>query len=133
MPKYTTRKKAAAKRQRKTIGKSISKDKRILKRWAAQGSVADYAKLRRYVAKYAPKAPDYVNKEALQQLATTDRRRMVESLHNDGGAVQADNEFIDALAWVAHVMPGWPWSTDLFKNGSRETRYQSRMRTTPNC
>jgi hypothetical protein len=116
MPKYTTRKKAAAKRQRKTIGKSISKDKRILKRWAAQGSVADYAKLRRYVAKYAPKAPDYVNKEALQQLATTDRRRMVESLHNDGGAVQADNEFIDALAWVAHVMPGWPWSTDLFKN-----------------
>ncbi len=116
MPKYTSRKKAAAKRQRKTIGKSISKDKRILKRWAAQGSTTDYAKLRRYVTKYAPKAPDYVSKEALEQLATTDRRRMVESLHNDGGAVQADNEFIDALAWVAHVMPGWPWSTDLFKD-----------------
>ena len=57
MPKYTSRKKAAAKRQRKTIGKSISKDKRILKRWAAQGSTADYAKLRRYVTKYTPKAP----------------------------------------------------------------------------
>ena len=41
---------------------------------------------------------------------------MVESLHNDGGAVQANNEFIDALAWVAHVMPSWPWSTDLYKN-----------------
>jgi hypothetical protein len=116
MPKYTSRKKAAAKRQRKTIGKSISKDKRILKRWAAQGSAADYAKLRRYVTKYSPKAPDYVNKEALEQLATTDRRRMVESLHNDGGAVQANNEFIDALAWVAHVMPGWPWATDLFQD-----------------
>jgi len=116
MPKYTTRKKAAQKRQRKTIGKSISKDKRILKRWAAQGSTADYAKLRRYATKYAPKAPDYVSKEALEQLATTDRRRMVESLHNDGGAVQANNEFIDALAWVAHVMPSWPWSTDLYNN-----------------
>jgi hypothetical protein len=116
MPKYTSRKKAAAKRQRKTIGKSISKDKRILKRWAAQGSTADYAKLRRYVTKYTPKAPDYVSKEALERLATTDRRRMVESLHNDGGAVQANNEFIDALAWVAHVMPSWPWSTDLYKN-----------------
>ena len=116
MPKYTTRKKAAQKRQRTTIGKSISKDKRILKRWAAQGSTADYAKLRRYATKYGAKAPDYVSKEALEQLATTDRRRMVESLHNDGGAVQANNEFIDALAWVAHVMPSWPWSTDLYKS-----------------
>ena len=116
MPKYTSRKKAAAKRQRKTIGKSISKDKRILKRWAARGSPADYTKLRRYATKYAQKAPDYVSKEALEQLATTDRRRMLESLHNDGGAVQAANEFIDALAWVAHVMPSWPWSTDLYKN-----------------
>ena len=116
MPKYTTRKKAAQKRQRKTISKSVSKDKRILKRWAAQGSAADYAKLRRYAAKYAPKAPDYVSQAALEQLATTDRRRMVESLHNDGGAVQANNEFIDGLGWLAHVMPSWPWSTDLYKN-----------------
>ena len=61
MPKYTSRKKAAAKRQRKTISKSVSKDKRILKRWAAQGSAADYAKLRRYATKYAAKAPDYVS------------------------------------------------------------------------
>ena len=66
MPKYTTKKAAIAKRRQKTVTKSISRDKRILKRWAATGSAADYEKLRKYATKLADKAPDYVLPEVLK-------------------------------------------------------------------
>ena len=116
MPKYTTKGAAARKRQRKTISKTVSKDKRILKRWAAQGTASDYAKLRKYATKYASKAPEYVDATALNELQNIDRRRMIENLHNDGGAAQASNPFSDALAWLQHAMPSFGWSTNLLRN-----------------
>lgn len=116
MPKYTTRKRAAQKRKRKTLSKIISKDKRILKRWAASGTEADYAKLRKYAAKLTDGAPSYILPESMQELQHTNRRRMIESLHNDGGAVQAENPFMDALAYVVHSMPVVGWTTDLMRN-----------------
>ena len=59
MPKYTTKGAAARKRQRKTISKTVSKDKRILKRWAAQGTASDYAKLRKYGRHGAQRAAEH--------------------------------------------------------------------------
>ena len=57
MPRYTSKKKAAAKRRRKTVTKSISRDKRILKHWAVRGTARDYEKVRQYAAKFEADAP----------------------------------------------------------------------------
>ena len=47
MPKYaTTRRRKAATARKKAVNR-YTRDKRILKRWAAHGTKKDYAKLRR--------------------------------------------------------------------------------------
>ena len=117
MPKYTTKKAAAAKRRQKTVTKSISRDKRILKRWAATGSAADYEKLRKYATKLADKAPDYVLPDVLRLLQTTDRRRLVEAIHADGNT--GDANFVNnGLAWIINAMPtkNMKWAAQLQLN-----------------
>ena len=117
MPKYTTKKAAIAKRRQKTVTKSISRDKRILKRWAATGSAADYEKLRKYATKLADKAPDYVLPDVLRLLQTTDRRRLVEAIHADGNT--GDTNFVNqGLAWIINAMPtkNMKWAAQLQLN-----------------
>ena len=83
MPRYqTTKRKKAAKARKKAIG-SYSRDKRVLKRWAVHGSKKDYEKLRSTATKFAETAPDYVLPEAVDELATVDRRRMLQLIHEE--------------------------------------------------
>ena len=118
MPKYTTKKAAAAKRRQKTVTKSISRDKRVLKHWAASGTERDFQRLRAAATKFKDKAPDYVLPGVMEQLETINRRRLVEAIHADGNTSNDNNFFTNALAWLSHIMPtkGWSWATDLTKN-----------------
>ena len=115
MPKYTSKKKAAAKRKQTTVTGSISRDKRILKRWAVSGKSADYEKLRKFASQLRDQAPDYVMPEVLDQLANVNRRRLVEHIHNSPST--GDNWFLDGLAWLSHQMPTgkWKWATNLVR------------------
>ena len=103
MPRYTSKKKAAAKRRRKTVTKSISRDKRILKNWAVRGTARDYEKVRQYAAKFEAEAPDYVHVGEIDKLKNATRRSMLEDLHGSGGD---DNSFTNALAWLWSKVPG---------------------------
>ena len=115
MPKYTSKKKAAAKRKKTTVTGSISRDKRILKRWAVSGKSADYEKLRKFASQLRDQAPDYVMPEVLDQLENVNRRRLVEHIHNSPST--GDNWFLDGLAWLSHQMPTgkWKWATNLVR------------------
>jgi hypothetical protein len=110
MPKYaTTRRRKAATARKKAVNR-YTRDKRILKRWAAHGTKKDYAKLRRVTDSAPP--PEYVLPAAVDELGTIDRRRMVELLHQEphGGSW-----FMDALNWVLSL-PAFkkgPWISKL--------------------
>ena len=117
MPRYTSKKKAAAKRRRKTVTKSISRDKRILKHWAVRGTARDYEKVRQYAAKFEADAPDYVMASEMDKLKTVTRRSMLEDLHNGD-----DNYFTNALAWLWSKIPGtkaWKWGSQLYTNSMK--------------
>ena len=45
MPKYKTRKRAKAQKRRRRMVAAVPRDKRILMRWAAEGTEKDYTKL----------------------------------------------------------------------------------------
>ena len=119
MPRYTSKKKAAAKRRRKTVTKSISRDKRILKNWAVRGTARDYEKVRQYAAKFEAEAPDYVHVSEIDKLKNATRRSMLEDLHGSGGD---DNSFTNALAWLWSKVPGanaWKWGSQLYTNSMK--------------
>ena len=110
MPKYaTTRRRKAATARKKAVNR-YTRDKRILKRWAAHGTKKDYAKMRRVTDSAQP--PEYILPTAVDELGTIDRRRMIELLHQEphGGGW-----FMDALNWVLTLPPfkKGPWISKL--------------------
>ena len=97
MPRYSVRKNRTRKRKQKKITKGFTRDKRILKRWAANGTNKDYEKLRRYADTYSAEAPEYVLPTTMDELATIDRGRLISKIHDEphGGSW-----FMDGLNWL---------------------------------
>ena len=97
MPKYTANKRARARKARKKEVNRFSRDKRILKRWAALGSGKDYENLRRVATSHADNAPSYISGTAVDELATVDKRRMLELI---GQEPHGGSWFMDGLNWI---------------------------------
>ena len=61
MPRYHSRSKRQAARDKKRVRAQVPRDKRKLSRWAVQGTHADYDKLRRHARRLADAGtPSYV-------------------------------------------------------------------------
>ena len=97
MPKYTANKRARQKRNRKKEVNRFTRDKRILKRWAHIGGGKDYENLRRVAGQHAEDAPSYISTSAVDELATVDKRRMLELI---GQEPHGGSWFMDGLNWV---------------------------------
>ena len=85
MPRYSSRKKKAAKRERKRVRAAVPRDKRHLSHWAVRGTHDDYAKFRKHVADVQHRAPSYLEPGAMQELGTATRRSMLENIHKAAG------------------------------------------------
>ena len=90
MPRYNSRKKASAQRERKRVRAQMPRDKRHLRHWAVSGTHDDYAKFRQHVANVQHRAPSYIEPQALDELGKSTRRSMLENVHKEpwgGGLV----------------------------------------------
>ena len=109
MPRYSSRKKSAAKRERSRVRAAMPRDKRQLTHWAVRGSDDDYARFRKHVADVQHRAPSYIEPHALGALGGATRRSMLQDLHKEpwGGGW-----FSDGLAWLIDKVPEnpeWDW------------------------
>ena len=120
MPRYRSRSKSRAAREKKRVRAQVPRDKRKLSHWAVRGSHKDYQKLREHATKLAPDRPSYVTDEALQLLQNADRRSMLEATH------KRDNHwFTDGLAWLLDQVPrgaGVDWLKGLGQAGLKPFR-----------
>ena len=73
MPRYSSRKKNAAARERKRVRAQMPRDKRHLSHWAVRGTHDDYARLRKHVETVRPRAPSYLQPETLDSLQQSTR------------------------------------------------------------
>ena len=113
MPRYNSRKKVAAKRERQRVRAAVPRDKRHLMHWAVRGTHDDYAKFRKHVAAVKHRAPSYIEPQALQQLGQSTRRSMLESLHKESSG---GGWFSDGLSWLIDQVPsswGLNWAKSL--------------------
>ena len=113
MPRYNSRKKKAAKRERKRVRAAVPRDKRHLSHWAVRGTHDDYAKFRKHVADVQHRAPSYLEPGAMQELGIATRRSMLENIHKEpwGGGW-----FTDGLSWLIDQVPdswGWDWAKSI--------------------
>ena len=109
MPRYSTKRKKRASRAQKHATRGYTRDKRILKNWAVRGTDKDYARLRRLADKHSADPPSYILPQTFDELATIDRGRMVQNLHDEphGGSW-----FMDGLNWLVGRIPAsmpWKW------------------------
>ena len=107
MPRYSSRKKNAATRERKRVRAQMPRDKRHLSHWAVRGTHDDYARLRKHVETVRPRAPSYLQPETLDSLQGATRRSMLQDINNEswGGSW-----FGDSLSWLIDQIPnGWGW------------------------
>ena len=108
MPRYSSRKKSAAKRERSRVRAAMPRDKRHLTHWAVRGTDDDYAKFRKHVADVQHRAPSYLEPAAMGELGKATRRSMLHNLHKEpwGGGW-----FSDGLAWLIDQVPSsWAWN-----------------------
>ena len=105
MPRYSSRKKSAAKRERSRVRAAVPRDKRHLTQWAVRGSDDDYARFRKHVADVQHRVPSYIEPHAMEMLGKADRRSMLAALHKEpwGGGW-----FSDGLAWLIDQVPNVP-------------------------
>ena len=59
MPKYKTRKRAKAQKRRRRMVAAVPRDKRILMRWALEGTDKDYKKLNELARRRMLDAPEW--------------------------------------------------------------------------
>ena len=113
MPRYSSRKRSAAKRERSRVRAAMPRDKRHLTHWAVRGTDDDYAKFRKHVADVQHRAPSYLEPAAMGELGKATRRSMLHNLHKEpwGGGW-----FSDGLAWLIDQVPSswaWDWAKGL--------------------
>jgi hypothetical protein len=100
MPRYKSRSKSRAAREKKRIRAQVPRDKRKLSHWAVRGTAKDYQKLRDHAAKHADTKPSYVTDRAVNLFKNATRRSLIEATH------ERDNHwFTDGLAWMLDKVP----------------------------
>jgi hypothetical protein len=100
MPRYNSRSKSRAAREKKRVRAQVPRDKRKLSHWAVRGTHKDYQKLRDHATKLAPERPSYVTDEALNVLQNASRRSLLQA------SAEHDNHwFTDGLAWLLDKVP----------------------------
>ena len=107
MPRYSSRRKNASKRERKRGRAAMPRDKRHLSHWAVRGTHDDYHRLRKHTENVRDRAPSYIHQQTLDKLQSANRRSMLENINSEswGGTW-----FTDGLSWLIDQVPtGWGW------------------------
>ena len=113
MPRYRSKKKQLFLKNRQRIRKGISRDRRHLLRWAAQGSYDDYKRLNAHARRLIDSAPSYIDRAALEHFTTATRRSLVQSINEQ----DHDGSWItDSLGWLLDKVKShtpWKWMSGL--------------------
>ena len=120
MPRYRSRSKSRAAREKKRVRAQVPRDKRKLSHWAVRGTHKDLQKLGEHARNLAPQRPSYVTDRALNLLQQPTRRKLIEATH------EHDNHwFTDGLAWLLDKVPsgiGLNWLKGLGQAGMKPFR-----------
>ena len=100
MPRYKSRSRSRATKEKKRIRAQIPRDKRKLSHWAVRGSAKDYRAFRQHTEKVAGSKPGYVSDRAVDHFKDADRRSMMEGIHET-----PNHWFTDGLAWLLDKIP----------------------------
>ena len=101
MPKYRSRQaQQPKKRKTRKYAKRLPRDPRKLFRWAAQGTDADYKKLRELARKARHSLPSHIEPDAFKRLQNIDRLRMIEEIqaheqHDERGVLPRRSQLDD--------------------------------------
>ena len=116
MPSYIARRNRKKQRARRAVTGGMTRDRRILKRWAVAGSPKDFARLRALAS--TPIVPEWVDDHTMASLQDLDRASLLKHLHN---AAHGGANFLDGLLWVLSLAPSrnFPWVTKLSRMALR--------------
>ena len=121
MPRYRSRSKTRAAKEKKRIRAQVPRDRRKLGHWAVRGTHKDYENLRGHARRLAEKdVPSYVSKAALNLLQDADRGKMMKAVHS-----HENHWFTDGLAWLLDKVPrgiGFDWLRGLGEAGLKPFR-----------
>ena len=112
MPKYRSRQaQQPKKRKTRKYAKRLPRDPRKLFRWAAQGTDADYKKLRELARKARHSLPSHIEPDAFKRLQNIDRLRMIEEIQAHEQHDVSAGFFLDGLNWMMDKIPwgNWLW------------------------
>ena len=112
MPSYKTRRsdKPAKKKARK-YAKRLPLDPTKRLRWAARGTVKDYARLRELAKRARASLPAHIDRDAFERLLHVDRLTMIEEIQAAEEHNISAGWFLDAVNWVLDKVPfgNWIW------------------------
>ena len=112
MPSYKTRRsdKPAKKKARK-YAKRLPLDPTKRLRWAARGTVKDYARLRELAKKARASLPAHIDRDAFERLLHVDRLTMIEEIQAAEEHNVSAGWFLDSVNWVLDKVPfgNWIW------------------------
>ena len=112
MPSYQTRRadKPAKKKARK-YAKRLPLDPTKRLRWAARGTVKDYARLRELAKKARASLPAHIDRDAFERLLHVDRLTMIEEIQAAEEHNVSAGWFLDSVNWVLDKVPfgNWIW------------------------
>ena len=120
MPRYRSRSKSRAAREKKRVRAQVPRDKRKLSHWAVRGTHKDLQKLGEHARNLAPQRPSYVTDRALNLLQQPTRRKLIEATHE-----HENHWFTDGLAWLLDKVPsgiGLNWLKGLGQAGMKPFR-----------
>ena len=113
MPNYRRRGKQAnaAKRKKPKYPKRLPRDPVKLLRWAARGTVKDYARLRDLAKKARASLPAHIDRAAFDRLLSVDRLTMIEEIQAAEEHNISAGWFLDAVNWLFDKVPfgNWLW------------------------
>ena len=112
MPSYQTRRadKPAKKKARK-YAKRLPLDPTKRLRWAARGTVKDYARLRELAKRARASLPAHIDRDAFERLLHVDRLTMIEEIQAAEEHNISAGWFLDSVNWVLDKVPfgNWIW------------------------
>ena len=112
MPSYKTRRsdKPAKKKARK-YAKRLPLDPTTRLRWAARGTVKDYARLRELAKRARASLPAHIDRDAFERLLHVDRLTMIEEIQAAEEHNISAGWFLDSVNWVLDKVPfgNWIW------------------------
>ena len=113
MPNYRRRGKQAnaAKGKKPKYPKRLPRDPVKLLRWAARGTVKDYARLRDLAKKARASLPAHIDRAAFERLLHVDRLTMIEEIQAAEEHNISAGWFLDSVNWVLDKVPfgNWMW------------------------